>query len=278
VSVTVTPSTEQGVFWIQGANTTVLARWTGATQRTAPVVLEQKSSKYGVIGERASVVINGILYGLSSGKTLYRINVNGQVDDTFGDKVKYSLSGFTSTTVLSFDEANNSLVVSDNNTSYEFQLDHEVWSSKVTTTLTNGISDLFTMNGKLYLSTYNSGSAVFNIYEWDAGANVNWTIVTAFQNGGSKGYKDIIGVDVIVSTGNNSNPTISLAAYKDYSDDSSFSLGNLTVPSDETQFSKNLWLESLEYRSMALIISGTLAGTIIHACMMEIDHHVFEAT
>jgi hypothetical protein len=277
VPVTVVPSSEQGLFWVQGANTTVLARWTGATQQSAPVVLEQKSAKYGVIGERASVVINGVLYGLSSGKTLYRMTINGQVDDTFGNRVKNSLSGFTETAVLAFDEANNSLIVSDSNTSYEYQIDHDVWSSKVTTTLTNGISELFTINGKLYVSTYDSGGAVFNIREWDAGADMNWVIATAFQTGAGIGLKDIINLHTVISSGADTNPTITIEAYKDWSDDSTFSIATMEVPLDETQISKNEWIEgALDYRSISVRISGTLSGTSVHVFLMDIDHHTFE--
>lgn len=277
VPVALVPSTEQGVFWIQGANSTVLARWTGATQQSAPVVLQQKSSKYGVIGERASVVINGVLYGLSSGKTLYRINLNGQVDDTFGDRVKNGLTAFTENAVLAYDEKNNSLVVSDTNKTFLYQLDHDVWSSKQTTTLTNGISELFTINGKLYVVTFNSVSSEFNIYEWDAGTDLAWVLVTSFQTGTGLGYKDIVAAHAIISSGADANPTITLLAYKDWSDDSTFSLATFDVPVDETQISKHEWIESLDYRSIALRVTGSLSGTSVHTLFLDIDHHEIEA-
>lgn len=280
VPVSIAHSSELGMFWILTANNTYQAIWTGATQESAPVVLRQITSKYGSIGEGASVAVNGVLYFLSKGKTPVRISANREIDVEFGRRVINAFSTFDSTTQVGYDEANNSIVWACGYATISYQIDTNLWSStcSLTTPSSGAIYSLFSMNGKLYACSWDSGSSSYKTYEYNAGTStLNWLAASSYQLGKyGINLKDIIEFRAIVEA--DAQPfTITFTSSKDYN---STSLGNLFTPSAITSTGVKIYIrtfvEKLDYEAISIRAAGTAGGQTVHEILATVDHHEIE--
>lgn len=281
VPVSIANSSELGMFWVLTANMCYQAIWTGATQQTAPVVLRQITSKYGAIGEGASVAVNGVLYFLSKGKTPVRISANREIDVEFGTRVKNAFSAFNSTTQISYDENTNSIVWACGTALISYQIDSDLWgaSSTVTTINSNIIYSMFSINGNLYLCSWDDVSItpVYTTNQYNAGTGtLNWLAAGSFQTGKyGLNLKDIVEVKAIIEV--DAQPvTITFAAYDNYSTSSPETLFAESIAATGVQITVRKLLEALDYESISLRVSGTKGGQTVHLAIVTVDNHEIE--
>lgn len=280
VPVSLAMASEQGMFWVCTANRTYQAIWTGATQETAPVILREVSSKLGAIGEAATVSINGILYGLSKGNTPYRISPDGSIDIEFGIRVKSAFSTFDSTTQIGWDEATNSVIYLKGHNSIAYQIDTNLWGSLTSFTTPNnvGVYSCFSMNGFLYICSYDISSFTpsFTTHGYNLGGDLSWSVVSAFQSGKSSLLlKDIIEARVIAELP--SQPyTITFSTYRDWNTSGTRALFSYLISSTGIKISKRQLLESLDYESISLVSSGTGGGQTVPIVNITVDIHDIE--
>jgi hypothetical protein len=284
VPVSIAQSTEQGAFWVLGANSTNRLIWTGATQNTAPVIIEQISSRYGAIGEAASVSINGVLYFISKGGTPVRISQSKEVDDQFGTRVRNAFSAFDSTTQCGYDEKTNSFIAICGVVALAYQIDTDKWSAPVTlsTSGSANISAVFGINGKFYLSYYDTVPVTdtFVSAEWNLGSGaVNWGAISNFRTGKfGLSEKDIVEAQMVYEIEQTASQTITLYVCKNFSTSSPISVLAHADTSGVAgvKTSEEAWPELLEYETIALKASGALGGQTIHLANIGVQGHFVE--
>lgn len=283
VPISVAASPEFGIFWVLTSNNAYQAEWTGAMQDTAPIVLQQVTSKYGVIGPRASVTANGVLYYISNQGIPVRISADREIDIEFGSIVKnYFTSTLNSdTSFCMYDGVTNSVLFGNGQTSIAWQIDSELWSAPQTlsphTAADNPISCGFTLANKGYFTSYDDDAVDFKILSYNtASSDFNWLMVSSFQTGKEGlSLKDII-ESKIVTQGVSAPYTIEVKAYKDYVTSVSDSLYTVTPTTIEVTASKRQLLERLDYESIAIGCLGTHGGDTVHAVFIEVDNHAIE--
>lgn len=281
VPVSIAHSPESGTFWIMGANTTCQARWTGNTQESAPVVLTQASSKYGAIGEAASVSINGNLYMLSKGKTPVRIDQNRNLDAEFGMRVTAALANFDDTTQLGWEESTNTVWFMCGTSAIGYQIDHDIWTAVCDTASDYDTVATFSINGKMYVCWYNPDFPMtpqFETGEWRGNTGAaNWVAVSSFQTGKyALALKDIIEAKVITESDEQPH-TFTFQAYKNHSQSSANSLFTYSVTATGVSISPRIIdVESLDYDTISVRASGTKGGQTVHAVNLIVDAHQIE--
>lgn len=275
--VSVSFSSEQGMFWVLGSTTIHQALWTGAQQQTAPVVIREITSKYGVIGEGASIAVNGVLYFLSKGNIPVRIDPNGSIDDKFGDKVINQFTAFTSTCQLGYDELTNTVyfINSATNDMVGYQIDTGIWTTPIdNSTSSNTVDSTFNYNGRMHYCYYNDFVSQYYTLKFDSGSDSNWIFVTNF-NTGQQGFnlKDIIELRFIAES--LKNDTVTLQAYKNFSVATAFSLLTQAVTTG-TRITYRRLVESIDYEAISLRASGTASGQTIHVIYCTVDNRGIE--
>jgi hypothetical protein len=272
VPVAVATASELGMFWTLTANTVYQAIWSGAEQGTAPVILRQVTSKYGAIGENASVSVNGVLYFLSKGGTPVRINSNGEIDVEFGKIVSNVFTNYDDTSVLTYDEATNSILWEYQDGFIAWQIDNQKWSS-IGQQNCEGILCGFSINGHAYFCDYNG---IFDTFEYNSGGDQSWLAVGAFQTGKSwLALKDII-EGQIITEGAAQPYTITVKAYKNFSTSSVETLFTHTATVTGVSISTRKLLERLDFQSISIGASGTKGSQTVHAVTAVVDVHEIE--
>lgn len=268
---------EQANLWVFTANTTYRCIWAGGTQSTAPVVLEQVDSKYGVIGEGAVCNVMGAIYGLSNGKTPFRIGRDGTMDVNFGLRVKNIFDGFDETTQIGYDEKTNSVVYTCGVESISFHRSREIWTAPLdlTTSGSSAVDSVFSLNGKLYMCSFDVSDYVTNEYNAGTGT-VSWNSTSPFQLGSSgTRLKDIINARMILES--ESQPyTVSVYTYKDYVLSSPVFLFDYSGTSTSIKITVDKWLERLDYQAISVRVEGTKGGQTIHLLWLTVDDHSIE--
>jgi len=278
VPVSVASSAEFGIIWVLGTYSTYQAIWTGATQQTAPVVLKEVSSKYGCIGEGASIAIHGILYAVSKGGIPIRIDPNGNVDDTFGNNVLNFFSTCTTGTQIGYDEKTNTVfffnTASDKFIGY--QIDTGSWTSPIDPTHSNNIDATFSLDGFMHYCYYDSGAGYYQTAKFnsDSGTNSNWVLASSFK-AGQFGFnlKDVIELRAIVKS--ETADTITFTGVKNYDTSNTDSLFSQTTTAS-TRITYRRLVESLDYECVGIKASGSKYGQIIHAIDVIVDNHAIE--
>ena len=270
--IAIANSADMGFVWILTKHCVYQAVWTGAKSETAPVSLKQRSSIFGAIGESACVSVNGDLYFLSSGKTPIRISPEGVIDKEFGNNVKNAFSAFTTSTVLAFDEATNSVVFIDGTTALAFQIDNGVWSAPLTLGATS-IDSAFSYNGSLYVCYY-SGS--YTSKKFNGSGDLDWNATSNFRTGkGGLALKDIIEGRLIAES-ESSSYTITVKAYKDFSTSASVTLFSYTGSAVGTKINTQQYVEKYDYETISARVEGTKGGQTIHLVALNVDVHNIE--
>lgn len=276
--VSVSFSSEQGMFWVLGSTSIYQALWTGSQQQTAPVVIREITSKYGVIGEGASIAVNGVLYFLSKGKIPVRISLNGEIDDKFADKVINQFSGYTSICQLGYDELTNTVyyINSALDEMIGFQIDTGIWTPPIdTSSSTFPIDSTFNYNGRMHYCFYNDDFvSEYRTLKFDDGSDMSWIFTTNFNTGkGGFNLKDIVELRFIVES--LKSDTITLQAYKNFNVSSPSSLLTQAVTAG-TRVTFRKLVESIDYESISLRVSGTASGQTIHALYCTVDNRGIE--
>lgn len=280
--ISIADGSEQGFIWILGSYSVTQAIWTGATQQTAPVVLKEITTKYGAIGESASVSVDGFLYFLSRGKTAVRVSPSGELDILFGAKVQNYLKDFTSDTVLGYHEDTNTVYFICNNSMIGYCVDLDIWTSPIDT-LPNPVITLpavesaFSLNGKMhYCSFEEEPTSSYSTYRLDSGSvDNNWIYKSNFKFG-SRGFnlKDIIEIRAIIES--DVADTYTFQALKNFkSAGSPINLFSYTSTPD-TQVTVRRLLESRDYETISMIVHGNKAGQTVHNIMCTVDNRGIE--
>jgi hypothetical protein len=274
--IAICQSAEMGFYWILGRHTVYQAIWSGAKNSTAPVVLKQKSSIYGAIGESSCISINGVLYFLSVGKTPIRMGTSGELDKDFGYHVHRVFSSYDSTTVLSHDEATNSIVFICGMNSIAFQIDTEIWGAPCTHTSTGitAIDSAISYNGNLYVCGYDGAS--YKTKKYNGSGNLSWNATSNFRTGKfGLALKDLIEGRLVMES--ESQPyTVSITAYKDYDTSSGEVLYGVSNTVTGTKIALQYYLESYDYETISIKISGTLGAQTVHLFSLMVDAHTIE--
>jgi len=281
VPVSVSSSTEFGILWILGSYTTYQAIWTGATQETAPIIIKEISSKYGAIGEGASIAVNGVLYLVSKGKIPVRISPNGDIDDSFGKSVISHFSSFDDTTELGYDEELNTIFFIKGNSGIGFQIDNGIWTAPCTLTATDNVLSTFSMDGKMHYCGYNATDGIYT-YKFDSDDNIansiTWNATSSFYVGNNGvNLKDIVEIRMIIHSP--ATDTLTIKSYRDFNNSSVYkTLFSHILTGTGTKITIRKLLESLDYESLALSVEGTKFRQTIYSILTTIDNHFIEPT
>lgn len=282
VPVGVAPQEDMGFFWVASANNTYLAKWTGVTEGSAPVVIEKISNTVGCIGDGALTTVNGVLYMLTNGKLPAAISPDGQVNTVFGSRVKNYFSSFNDTTQVTYDGTTDTVIFGCGTSAIGYQVSTDKWTAPVTLG-SNSVQALVTHNGLAYMCTWDGTNFVTQL--WGGGTaptNSSWVLASSFQFGqSSRALKDIIQVEAILShtISSGGNSVINLRALKNYDTSTVYSLATETVvaPTAGTSLiSVRKFAESLDYDCVSARISGTLGGVILHSVLYTVDVHSIE--
>lgn len=290
VPVAVAPQEDMGYIWIGSANNLYIARWTGVTDGSAPVILEKISNLIGVIGESAMISVNGILYLLSQGAMPVAVSPDGQINTQFGVQVRnYLGANFNSNTKVGWDESSLTVIFACGTKAIGYQTAINKWTAPVT--LPWPVTSIFSLNGSAYFSLFqpdNEESPAFKTRIWNAGNAddvVAWNVTSAFQFGQyGRALKDIIQVEAVISTETYVAPTppstnfaITFEACKNFSTTSPAVLSsNVPVTAAGSMVTVRSYAESLDYDTIAAKISGNRGGQTVHSAMYTIDVHSIE--
>lgn len=276
--VSISFSSEQGLFWVLGSTTVYQALWTGSQQQTAPVVIREITSKYGAIGEGASISVNGILYFLSKGKIPVRIDPNGNIDDKFGDKVINQFTNYNTDCQLGYDELTNTVyfINSSQNNMIGYQIDTDLWTTPIQT-FSPSVDSTFTYNGRMHYCYYNQGfTDEYRTLKFDSDSTSGmfWTFVTNFLTG-ERGFnlKDIVELRFVAES--LTNDTITIQAYKNYNTSSADTLLTQSITAG-TRVTYRKLVESVDYETISLRVSGNKGGQTIHTILCTVDNRGIE--
>lgn len=281
VPVGVAPQEDMGFFWVASANNTYLAKWTGVTEGSAPVVIEKISNTVGCIGEGALTTVNGVLYMLTNGKLPAAISPDGQVNTVLGSRVKNYFSSFNDTTQVSYDGTTDTVIFACGTSAIGYQVSTDKWTAPVT--LGSTVTALFSHNGLAYMC--NNAGTNFVTKLWGGGTaptNSTWILAGAFQFGQSgRALKDIIQVETILShtIADAGTSVINIRAFKNFDTSTLYNLATESVASPvagASLISVRKYAESLDYDAIAPRINGTLGGVVIHSVMFTVDVHSIE--
>lgn len=272
--VAIAQDPENGFIWVLGHSSVYQLIWSGAESQSAPVIIRQVTSKYGAIGEGCAVVVNGDLYFISSGNLPVRITPDRKIDDTFGRHIKDSINTWDSTTQAGYYESLNSVVWMNGTTSFQWQIDNQIWGAPCTTTR-QGYA-MFDYDGGLYFCDYNSG---FKTRQWNSGGNPAWSFVSSFR-GGEKAplnLKDIIETRAIVGADlSHGNDTVTLTAFKDFDTSSGVTIRSFTGADGtlgSTKIIERQFSEKHDYETISIKASGTKGGQTVYLVSVEVDIH-----
>jgi hypothetical protein len=299
--VSVATESELGYFWACSANNTYVAAWTGVTEDSAPILLEKRSNKVGTIGEKATVCVGGMLYTLTRGKVPVRMSPQGEADIFFGARVQSyftSVSGstplFDEDTVLSWDSVTNSIVFSCRGNAIAFQIDNQLWSAPITFNF-EGLHS-FDLNGQLYFTSEEEVEEEdkFVTWQWNSGTEYDWNMTSSFAFGRyGNMLKDITKFELMYSTPyvkpNAVDPedqeevdevnALDVRALKNYrNSDAPKFLASIPLTRTGSTMSIRKYVESLDYNSVSMSISGKVGGTTLHMLNCELDVHTIERT
>jgi hypothetical protein len=277
VPVGIASQEDMGFFWVCSANNTYIAKWTGVTEGSAPVIIEKVSQLYGTIGQGALLSVFGVLYVLSNGKTPVAISPDGQVNDQFGAHVRGAFTSYTSDTQIIWDEATATIIYACGTSAIGYNMLTKQWTAPVTLG-DNSIKSGFSINGHARLCFISSGT--FITQKWDGGTNPtnnSWNVTGTFQFGKyGRALKDIIQVETILTSDQATSNTITFAAYKNYSVASATTLATTTLSTSGSLISVREYTEDLDYDTIAASISGTKGGQTIHNASYTVDVHRIE--
>lgn len=281
VPVGVAPQEDMGFFWVATTNNTYIARWTGVTEGSAPVIIEKISNTIGSIGDGAMTTVNGVLYMLANGKLPVAISPDGQVNSVFGSRVKNYFTSFNNTTQVTYDGASDTVIFACGTSALGYQVSTDKWTAPITLGADSVLS-MFAYEGQAYMCTFASGAYSTKLWGGGTSPTSTWILAGAFQFGQSgRALKDIIQVETILShtVSDAGNSVINVRAYKNYDTATTYNLASETVASPvagASLISVRKYAESLDYDAISARISGSLGGVVIHSTMFTVDVHSIE--
>lgn len=284
VPISIATSAELGMFWIMGTNTIYQAVWTGASTESAPVIIREISSKYGVIGEGASTSINGFLYFVSKGRIPVRVSPNGEIDDSFGNSVLNYFNTYSSSlTQVGYDEELNTVFFINGTQALGFQIDTQLWTSPVdllTSAYGLDVTAAFSLNGKMHYCAMKDSLTALSTLKFDSDTlvddTIDWRMVSNFYTGNNGvNLKDLIEMRAIVESKNYTD-TLDFKAYKNFEQ----SMGLITLFSkdvtENTFITIRELLESLDYESIAIVIDGNKFRQTVQSVLITMQNHNIE--
>lgn len=288
VPVGIASDEDMGFFWVCSANNTYLAKWTGVTEGSAPVVLEKISNVYGTIGPNAMLSHMGVLYTVSSGKTPVAISPDGQINDKFGAPVSEYFKNFTDKAYIIWDENTSTLIFADKRTAIGFHTQTNTWTSPIELSNTADSFCGFSLDGNAFLC-FGSSIRKWNSVQYSNNiptGEPSWKLVSAFQFGSNgRALKDIIQVEAVVTDricqiyGQNTavTSTLSFGSYKNFNTSGNvINLASYTITNKGSLISIRKFAESLDYDCISAVIEGTLPQQTIHSVMYVTDVHNIE--